>query len=417
MDNKIVDHLFRHQYGKMVAILTRFFGLVHLETIEDAVQDTFIQATLKWRRGMPNNPEAWLTKAAKNRTIDLLRKIDSEQKRVDKLVTGTASIPLNVVFLDHEVEDSQLRMLFVACHPSLQAEEQIAFALKTISGFSTTEIAAALLTKEETIKKRLSRARKSIVAHNIQFDFPAPNQVNHRLTRVMEVIYLTFNEGFHSTNKKQLVREDLCGEAIRLCKLLMKKERFRSGSLYALFALLCFHASRLASKTNAAGEIMDLKSQDRKLWHWPLIGIANDAMNKAMRYEDQSIYHYEAAIAGEHVKARSFDQTNWKEIIKWYEAIDYLQPTPSTQLNRAMVYIQMHEFDTARALLDRLDPTTLGQRRYLYHGCFAEYFTETDQLQLALSSLEESIHFVSNELEKNYLLKKKRALEEKMNDY
>ena len=161
MENQLVDHLFRHHYGKMVAILTRYFGLAQMETIEDAVQDTFIK-TLQWRKELPDNPEAWLTRVAKNRTIDLLRSIKAEKNRIERINNGPNSIPLNELFLDHEIEDSQLRMIFVACHPSLKPQQQIAFALKTISGFSTKEIAAALLTKEETISKRLQRARKTI---------------------------------------------------------------------------------------------------------------------------------------------------------------------------------------------------------------------------------------------------------------
>jgi len=162
-------------------------------------------------------------------------------------------------------------MIFVACHPSLHPSEQIAFALKTISGFSIKEIAAALLTKEETIAKRLLRARKTIQDKNIQFQYPSPETVQERMARVMEVIYLTFNEGFHSTNKERLIKEDLCGEAIRLCQLLLKKEQFRSGSLYALFALLCFHMSRLESKVSSDNQIVNLQFQDRTKWYFPLI--------------------------------------------------------------------------------------------------------------------------------------------------
>ena len=238
MQHKVVDHLFRHHYGKMVAILTRFFGLSNIETIEDAVQDTFIKATVQWRNQIPDNPEAWLVKVAKNRIIDLLRSIKAEKGRFEKITSGASSFQIEELFLDHEIEDSQLRMLFVACHPSLKPNEQLAFALKTIAGFSTKEIAAALLTKEETIAKRLTRAKKAITKNKLRFDFPPPKELQNRLHRVMEVVYLTFNEGFHSTNKDKLVREDLCGEAVRLCKLLLKREAFRSGSLYALFALL-----------------------------------------------------------------------------------------------------------------------------------------------------------------------------------
>ncbi|MGB5820453.1 MAG: sigma-70 family RNA polymerase sigma factor [Saonia sp.] len=410
MEHKIVDHLFRHHYGKMVAILIRFFGLSHIETIEDAVQDTFTKATLQWRNQIPDNPEAWLTKVAKNRTIDLLRKIKAERNRSEKITSGASSIPLKELFLDHEIEDSQLRMIFVACHPSLKPKEQIAFALKTISGFSSKEIAAALLTKEETITKRLSRAKKAIIKNKLQFDFPPEQEMQKRLVRVMEVIYLTFNEGFHSTHKTKLVREDLCGEAIRLSKLLLKKEKFRSGSLYALFALMCFHASRLESKTNANNEIVNMKLQDRNKWYVPLIEIGNGAMNKAIEYDDVSIYHYEAAIAAEHIKAKTFADTDWNKILYWYTQLYEVQPSAFTQLNIAIVNLQLNKLATTRRLLDTLAIADLAQRTYLYYACYAEYFVKKNEVPKAASCLENAIQNASNSLEKEYLIKRKAEL-------
>ena len=264
LENKM-DHLFRHQYGKMVSILTRIFGLSHLETIEDAVQDTFLQASIKWRKKIPENPEAWLTASAKNRVIDLLRKLKSENSKLNRIDRGTASISINNLFLEHEIEDSQLRMIFTACHPILKPKDQIAFALKTIAGFSGKEIASALLLSEETVKKRLQRASKTIKEKQISFELPISKNIDERLNRVHEVIYLIFNEGFHSNRKEMLIRKDLCGEALRLCKLVLKRKDFRTGSGYALFSLLCFHASRLDSKTDSSGKIIDLKNQKQKL--------------------------------------------------------------------------------------------------------------------------------------------------------
>jgi len=411
MEHKIVDHLFRHHYGKMVAILVRYFGLAQIETIEDAVQDTFIKATLQWRKQLPEKPEAWLTKVAKNRTIDLLRSRNSEKSRLNKTFPKATTSALNEVFLEHEIEDSQLRMIFVACHPRLKPNEQIAFALKTISGFSTKEIAAALLTKEDTIAKRLRRAKQAIVKNNIQFDFPPPSQVAQRLDRVLKVIYLTFNEGFHSTNPTQLIREDLCGEAIRLCKLLLKKEKLRSGSLYALFALLCFHASRLASKTNADNELVDIRDQDRSKWYFPLIKIGNSAMNKATEYNQVSTYHYEAAIAAEHIKAKTFDQTNWEQILQLYSQMQALQPSDFSLLNMAIVYLQLNNLHSAKQMLESIAIANLEQRAYLFYGCYAEYHHKKGNLKKAISYLNSAISMTTNRLEKAYLLKKKQHLE------
>ena len=410
MEHKVVDHLFRHHYGKMVAILTRFFGLSYIETIEDAVQDTFIKATSQWRTKIPDNPEGWLNRVAKNRTIDILRSIQAEKNRNLSITTGASSLQIDELFLDHEVADSQLRMIFVACHPSLHPSEQIAFALKTISGFSIKEIAAALLTKEETIVKRLTRAKKSIKENNIQFKYPAPEAIPERMVRVMEVIYLTFNEGFHSTNKEKLIKEDLCGEAIRLCQLLLKKEQFRSGSLYALFALLCFHMSRLESKVSSDNQIVNLEHQDRTKWYFPLIKMGNSAMLKAMDYDDTSVYHYEAAIASEHLNAKTFKDTNWKNISYWYEQLYTFEPNMFTLLNHAIVCLQLSEFEKTHQLLKSINVAELGQRTYLYYGCYAEYYMQIGEKDLAISFLDKALAGTTNRLERDFLMSKKEGL-------
>lgn len=406
-EQKMIDHLFRHQYGKMVSVLTRIFGLEHLETIEDAVQDTFVTALLSWRKKMPENPEAWLTKAAKNRVIDLFRKLNAKQKRIPQIDSGPASIALYDLFLDNEIEDSQLRMIFTACHPILNPKDQIAFALKTISGFSSKEIASALLLKEDTIKKRLSRARKSIKVKSISFQIPLGEHLPKRLSRVLEVLYLIFNEGFHSNNQQILIRKELCGEAIRLCKMLLKNKFTRHPSAYALFALMCFHAARLDSKVNEQNEIIDLKSQNRKQWYRPLIALGHDAMNKAVETENFTSYHFEAAIAAEHLKARTFPETNWDKILMWYQKLYELQPSPLSLLNIAIVHLQKKEFEDVYNILEKINPEDLEQRAYLYYGSYAEYFVGKGAIQKALNSIDHALQLVRNKAEQEYLLKKR----------
>ena len=407
MNNMPVDHLFRHHYGKMVAVLTRLFGPSNIELIEDAIQDTFTKAIISWRDKLPDTPEAWLTTAAKNRAIDLLRQINAESQRVDKIVTGPSTIQLNELFLEHEIEDSQLRMIFMACHPALKPQEQIAFSLKTISGFSIREISTALLAKEETIKKRLSRARATISKENIQFDLPNDKRIKNRLERVMEVIYLIFNEGFHSSNPQKLVREDLCGEALRLAQLLLKKKSFRSPDLYALLALMCFHASRLESKIGENNQIIDLKHQDRKKWYQPMIQFGHAAMLKATDTESFSAYHYEAAIAGEHLRAKTFEDTDWNAILGYYRKLEIICETPSNKLNLSIVLMQLNRMDEAKAFLDQISLDALQQRQYLVHGCYAEYYSKTNRIVEALKSIDLALNLVSNQYEKAYLEKKR----------
>ena len=414
METKNIDHLFRHHSGKMVSVLTRVFGLKHLEIVEDAVQDTFIKASISWRKQQPQNPEAWLTKAAKNRVIDIFRTLNSERNNLPNLSLGTNAIALNDLFLDTEIEDAQLRMIFTACHPKLDSRDRISFALKTVSGFSTKEIASALLTKDETIKKRLSRARKAIKKNDLKFNIPQGHMLHNRLESVMEVLYLIFNEGFHSNTKTQLIRSDLCGEAMRLCQLLLKRVAMRTPEVYALFALMCFHSARLEAKINSENELLDLKNQDRRLWHFPLIELGNSIMNKAVDTDDFSCYHYEAAIAAEHLCAKRFEDTNWDKLLHWYEQLYQLQPMPIHVLTMAVICMQTTNYEKADQLFKQLNPNDFAQRVYLYHAAKADYFFETDHINDALIYINNALKTVNNSLERRFLEKKKAHWIKKM---
>lgn len=403
MQNKIIDHLFRHHYGKMVSILTRIFGLAHLETIEDAVQDTFIQASIKWRTQTPDNPEAWLTAASKNRVLDIFRQIKASKDRESLVSSSSEAMAMADLFLENEIEDSQLRMIFTACHPQLHQTEQIAFALKTVVGFSPKEIASALLSKEDTIKKRLFRARKTIQKEQIAFIIPTGKELTKRLNKVLDVLYLIFNEGFHSNKKDTLIRKELCGEAIRLCTIILKNKTVRNSKTYALFSLMCFHASRLESKLNLQNEIVDLKNQDRSLWYTPMIEMGHHSLSKAMLTEEISSYHYEALIASEHVKAHTFEKTNWKKILHWYEQYVLIAPSPMLFLNLAMVHLQLKNRESTYNILNDLKEESFNQRKYLFYALWAEYHLELGENYHAIAYLQKAINHVNNCNEKKYL--------------
>lgn len=406
-EEKMLAHLFRQQYGKMVSTFTRFFGLNQLEIIEDAIQDTFINSIKVWQKGIPENPEAWLMQSAKHRIVDLLRKLAAENKRIAKIQAGIDTSTINDFFLDDEIDDSILRMIFTACHPQLNPKDQIAFALKTISGFSRKEIATALLLKEETVKKRLTRARKTIKANKISFEILQGSQLIIRLDRVLEVIYLLFNEGFHSVRQDVIIREDLCGEAIRLSKCVLKKPITAVPKAHALFALLCFQISRLKSKVSDTGEIISLREQDRAKWHLPLIEIGHLAMQKAMNTEILTSYHYEAAIAAEHVQAKSYDETNWDLILSWYEGLVRLEHSPFHVLNMAIVQIERKNFAAAKGLLQSIRPETLEQWKYLYFGTYAEYELVANKSPDAIQHIDKAIDKTDSQAIKIYLLKQK----------
>ncbi|WP_299108426.1 sigma-70 family RNA polymerase sigma factor [uncultured Tenacibaculum sp.] len=410
MEHKIIDHLFRTHSGKMVSVLTRIFGFSNLEIIEDAVQDAFLKASVKWDKQLPENPEAWLTQVAKNRILDIFKKLQIERKHLPQIKRGIDTIAINELFLEDEIEDAQLRMIFTACHPQLDQKDRIAFALKTISGFSSKEIATALLTKEGTIRKRVFRARSNIQKLNIDFKIPQGKELPQRIDSVLEVLYLIFNEGFHSNRKDVLIRKDLCGEAMRLCKSLLKNKHTHTKDTYALFALMCFHSARLDAKINTSNEILDLKSQDRNKWSYPLIQLGNAMMNKAVETEQFSSYHYEAAIAAEHIKAPSFKLTNWNKILYWYTCLYDIAPSPSLLLNMAVVCIQNQNFVKANYYFEQFNPEDLEQRSYLYYGAKSDYFAATSNTEKALEFINIALKKVSNQLEKEYLAKKQQQL-------
>ena len=394
----------------MVSVLCRIFGIEQLENIEDAVQDTFAKAAISWRNGIPENPEAWLTKAAKNRAIDLFRQLKSEKERTKYFENGTAAIAISELFLDTEIADSQLRMIFMACHPSLDSRDQIAFALKSIAGFSQKEIATALLLKVETIKKRLSRARATIRKEQLAFEIPQGKELIVRRIRVLEVLYLLFNEGFHSSKKDKLVRKELCGEAMRLCSILIEHPIICNEESQALFALMCFHAARLESKIDSLNELIDLRLQDRSRYYMPLIIVGNKMMTKATCSGHYTPYHYEAVIASEHLSARSFEETKWTKIIFWYKKLQEISPSPFNLLNMAVAHLELGETDKTKALLLLVTPADLGPRVYLYYGCMAQYYKAVSNYKESLDYYTKAIASVSNASELAYMEAKRQEI-------
>lgn len=402
-----IDHLFRHQYGKMVSTCTRIFGLKHLNTIEDAIQDTFIYTLKSWQNQIPENPEAWLVKAVKHRIIDLLRKISAEDARINKLSTGIETHPISELFTEAEVDDSLLRMLFAACNPAISPKDQLAFALKAISGFRRKEIATALLLKEETVKKRLLRAKKVILEQQISFAIPTGNNLQIRIRRVLEVIYLIFNEGYYSAKKDTIIREDLCGEAIRLSNCLLKKEITQTPEAYALHAMLCYQSARMNGRVTDSGEIIRLREQDRSLWYYPLVLIGHKAMEKAMQVDKLSHYHIEAAIAAEYVQASTYDATNWDRLLELNAHLYQLDDSHYTLLNMAVLHLEKRNYAEAKQLLLNINPNELEGRAYLYYAAYAEYEFATGNRSTGLKNIEKAIGMTENRFEKAFLNRKK----------
>src|SRR6478609_6639734 len=290
----------------MAAVLTRLLGFKNIELAEDIVQDALLKALNTWKyQGIPDNPSAWLYRTAKNKAIDVIRK-----QQVFKKIEGdfarelqsewTLTPTVNQLFLKDEIEDSQLRMIFACCHPSIPYESQIALTLKTLCGLSANEIAHGFLTTEDTISKRLYRAKEKIRSENIELEAPTKGLLSQRLDAVLHTLYLLFNEGYNSSHPELLVRQDLCAEAIRLCILLTQHSRTNLPKVKALLALMCFQASRLDARLSDDGSIILLKHQNRELWNKDLIARGQDSLTAAADGEELSEYHLEAAIAACH---------------------------------------------------------------------------------------------------------------------
>jgi RNA polymerase sigma factor (sigma-70 family) len=340
--NQLVDHLFRHESGKMIAVLSRLLGLQNFEIAQDLVQDTLLQAMSTWGyKSIPNNPSAWLYRVAKNKAIDFLRR----EKRFHEISPQysylleseyTLSATVNNLFLENEIEDSQLRMMFACCHPAIPEESQIALTLKTLCGLSVSEISKAFLTTEEAIAKRIYRAKEKIKAEKIELEVPQNDELSARVDTVLKSLYLLFNEGYKSSHPDKLIREDLCEEAMRLCFLLMQHSFTALPRTKALLALMCFQASRFDARIDDKNNIILLKHQDRSKWNRSLMSKGFELMEESTEPFEISAYHLEAAIASQHAAARSFEQTNWKNIYHLYEMLYQLQPNPVVAMNKAI---------------------------------------------------------------------------------
>jgi RNA polymerase sigma factor (sigma-70 family) len=336
------DHLFRREAGRMVATLTRIFGVHNLELAEDVVQDAFLRALEVWKfRGMPENPSAWLMATAKNRALDVLRRERTARTFAPELgrllhSEWTLAPTMEELFSESAIKDDQLRMMFSCCHPELTTQAQVTLILKTLCGFSVSEIAYALLASPDSIEKRLGRARKLFRQSGTLVELTDASDVPKRLEAVYQAIYLLFNEGYHSTRAERTVREDLCREAIRLALLLTEHPQANTPKTRALLALLCFHAARLPGRIDDDGSLIQLEMQDRSKWDRELIARGFRFLEEASTGNELSEYHLEAGIASFHCAASTYQETEWARILELYNLLYRLQPSPIVALNRAI---------------------------------------------------------------------------------
>ncbi len=407
--NQLVDHLFRHESGKMIAVLSRLLGLQNIEAAQDIVQDTLLQAMNTWGfKGIPGNPSAWLYRVAKNKAIDFLRrekKFREVSPQYSYLLQSeyTLSSTVNHLFLENEIQDSQLRMMFACCHPAIAEESQIALTLKTLCGLSVSEISKAFLTTEETITKRIYRAKEKIKTEKIELDVPQNNELSARTDTVLKSLYLLFNEGYKSSHPDNLIREDLCEEAMRLCFLLTQHPLTDYPRSKALLALMCFQASRLDARLDDNNNIILLKNQDRSKWNRSLMSKGFELMEESTEPFEVSAYHLEAAIASQHASARSFEQTDWKSIYHLYEMLYQLQPNPVVAMNKAIASAYAIGKQNA---LNELQKIKGLEHHHIYYASIGEIYFELQNKDEAKKFYQKALKFTSSGHEQQLLISK-----------
>jgi RNA polymerase sigma factor (sigma-70 family) len=387
----LVEHFFRREAGRLVAVLTRFFGWRNFDLVEEMVQATLVDALQSWRaRGIPDNPSAWVHRVAKNKVLDSLRRTEI-QRRVT--LEWAADRPakregIDDLFLDTAIEDSQLRLIFACCHPSLARENQIAMTLKALFGFGISEIARSLLVPEETIKKRLQRATLDLVDHGVRLEPPERTRLIERLDVVHQVLYLIFNEGYSCSKGEAAIRADLCEDAAHLCYMLCSHPDFSTPTTRALMAIMLFHAARLDARLDDHGSVLLMEDQDRARWDARLIRRAQEFLDASAEGTTISAFHLEAGIALHHCSAKSYADTNWPAILFLYDKLLTIHRSPVYLLNRAIVVAEIEGPAAGIRALEEAGGNKSLKNYHLYEATLGEFYRRAGDLEQARRCLE-----------------------------
>ena len=390
-----IDHLFRHQAGQMVSVLARKFGVRNIELIEDAVQDAMIAAMKNWPyAGVPVNKSAWLTQVAKNRLIDQLRRGNKSESIDGSSSDGESGSELAARF-GGELNEDQIRMIFACCHPVIPPDSQVALTLKIVGGFGVGEISRTYLAKNEAVAKMLTRAKQKL--QTVEFEIPAQRELNARLDSVLRVLYLMFNEGYSASEGVELIRRDVCFEAIRLAEILIEHPLTSVPKVHAVMALFLFQASRLSTRTDGQGDLLLLADQERSKWDRRLLNLGLEHFSRSAAGDEFTDYHIEAEIASIHALAPDFESTNWSRIVACYDLLQKRRFSPIVGLNRIVAVGNLHGAETALNELMLLGENYMMTSFNLFHITHAHFLAEAGKPKEALAAYQRAGELTRNE--------------------
>ena len=395
----LVEHFFREEYGKMVAVISKY---VALETAEDIIQDTLLTAVEYWqRKGIPPNPQAWLYTTAKHKALNWIRKNKFEreyQKQLPAQELDTLEIT------DELIADEQLRVMVACCHPSISPDTQVTLILKILCGFSIPEIASAFCTNRETINKRLVRGREKLKTNGVNLENA------HAIDQVvlLKTVYLLFNEGYFPSLKNQVVRKDFCLEAIRLTEIIISTEKVaHKDDAHALLALMCLNCARFDARTQEGDAMIEMERQDRTLWNQKLLSKGLYHLNEAQKNDTLSKYLILASISAHHSVAQDYEHTNWVEILALYDVLLTIENSAIVQLNRLVAFSKVKGVESAIPEVLKLEGLVSN---YLYYSTLATFYRDLMDDAKAIANYEKAIALADNPRDKNFLIKKLSAI-------
>jgi RNA polymerase sigma-70 factor (ECF subfamily) len=415
--DRLVEHLFRHQAGRIVTTLTKILGVDHLELAEDVVQETLLKALRHWPfSGAPQNPAGWILQTAKNSAIDVLRRaaiFRGKEEQIRLQIERELNSDEDDKSGGSDFKSDQLRMMFVCCHPGLAREAQVALTLKTLSGFSVAEIARAFLAEEATVAQRLVRAKRKLREEMVGvLQVPEGRELRERLGAVLEVLYLLFNEGYNAHLGEDLIREDLCFEALRLTELLAEHPLGNRPKVHALLAIMWFQASRLPGRVDREGNVLLLSEQDRTKWDQNMIHRGFYHLEQAGHGTELTEYHLEAGIASCHALAPGYAETDWRLILSYYDQLAAMNHSPVVALNRAVALAMVEGPEAGILALEKISNLPPMKSYYLFPATLAEFHVQMRDFAKAAASYRQALALAGTDPERRFLSRKLKEAEQ-----